>query len=59
MELTGAAEFHIYLTKQVPSVMKFTRNGVSMGKPGLSEYETLVVDRERIQRAKEILMKSR
>jgi len=25
MELTGAAEFHIYLTKQVPSVMKFTR----------------------------------
>lgn len=56
MDLTGAIEFHLYLTKQLPSVMKFTRHGVSMGKPELSEYETIVVDRERIQRAKEIMM---
>ena len=55
IKLTNAVEFHLYLTRDVPSAMTFTRDGVSMGKPVFSEYETVVVDRERIRMAKEIL----
>jgi len=59
MELTAASEFHLYLTKQVPTAMSFIRTGVSMGKPELPEYETVIVDRQRIRKAKEILMEAR
>jgi AmiR/NasT family two-component response regulator len=30
-----------------------------MGKPELPEYETVIVDRQRIRKAKEILMEAR
>jgi copper homeostasis protein len=52
---TGASEFHLYLTKQVPSAMEFVRSDVKMGKPDLSEYDYTVVDRERIRKAQEII----
>jgi len=55
IRLTGATEFHLYLTRQVPSSMQFLRNDVKMGKPALSEYGYEVVDAERIRRAKNIL----
>jgi len=57
MENTGASEFHMYLTKQVPASMKFIRDSVKMGKPGLSEYIHDVIDAERIRAAKKILQK--
>ena len=56
IDLTGASEFHLYLTKQVPTVMSFIRSEVKMGKPDLSEYETTVVDEDRIRKAKDILL---
>jgi copper homeostasis protein len=54
---TGAKEFHLYLTRSVPSTMEFIRENVSMGKPDLSEYDTTLVDREKIRSAKNILQK--
>ncbi len=53
---TGAKEFHLYLTKNVNTNMQFIRENVKMGKPDLSEYNTIVVDRERIAKAKKIIM---
>jgi copper homeostasis protein len=58
IRLTGATEFHLYLTRKVPSSMQFARHDVKMGKPDLSEYGHEVVDVERIKTAKEILLKS-
>jgi copper homeostasis protein len=55
IRITGATEFHLYLTNQVPSSMQFLRDDVKMGKPDLSEYGYEVVDAERIRRAKNIL----
>jgi len=55
IDATGASEFHMYLTCQVPSSMKFFRDDVKMGKPELSEYRHEVVDAERIRKAKEII----
>lgn len=52
---TGADEFHMYLTKNVATQMNYIRNNVRMGPSGNSEYEYLVVDRDRIARAKEII----
>jgi len=52
---TGAKEFHLYLTKNVNTPMQFIRENVKMGKPDLSEYDTIVVDRERIEKAKKII----
>jgi|WetSurMetagenome_2_1015567.scaffolds.fasta_scaffold114359_2 copper homeostasis protein len=52
---TGASEFHLYLPKQVKSEMKFIREDVKMGKPDLSEYETTLIDAERIRTAAAIL----
>jgi len=52
---TGAKEFHLYLTKNVKSNMQFIREGVKMGKPELSEYDSLLVDWERIMHAKRIM----
>ena len=55
---TGASEFHLYLTKNRPSEMKFHREGVKMGKPELSEYSSSIVDWEKIRIAKSIMMNS-
>ena len=55
IDLTGASEFHMYLTRQVSSAMKFLRQDVKMGKPELSEYGYEVVDAERIRKLKEII----
>jgi copper homeostasis protein len=53
---TGADEFHLYLTKNVTTPMKYVRNNVKMGSSGHSEHEYVIVDRERIARAKEIII---
>jgi len=53
---TRAQEFHLYLTKKVRSGMEFIRDQVKMGQPGLPEYETVVVDRNKIKKAREILL---
>ncbi|MCX6286265.1 MAG: copper homeostasis protein CutC [Bacteroidetes bacterium] len=55
IKLTGASEFHMYLTRKTRSSMKFFREDVKMGKPDLSEYWHEVVDEERIRKAKEII----
>ena len=55
IDLTGASEFHMYLTKKVPSSMKFIRDNVKMGKPDFSEYGCEVVDAVRIRKAGEIM----
>jgi len=52
---TGAKEFHLYLTKNVKSNMQFIREGVKMGKPEQSEYDSIIVDEERIKTAKQII----
>jgi copper homeostasis protein len=52
---TGADEYHMYLTKLVPTGMQFIREDVKMGKPDLPEYGTTFVDAERIRIAKEII----
>ena len=52
---TGADEFHLYLTKNVKTQMKYIRNDVRMGQSNLSEYEHVIVDRERIAKAREII----
>lgn len=53
---TGANEVHLYLTKNMPTVMQFIREDVKMGKPELSEYDHTIVDAERIREAKKIIM---
>jgi copper homeostasis protein len=52
---TRAKEFHLYLTKNIRTNMNFIRENVKMGKPGLSEYETTIVDHERIAEARRII----
>jgi copper homeostasis protein len=53
---TGAKEFHLYLTKNVSTSMQFIRENVKMGKSDLSEYDTIIVDKERIAQARKIIM---
>jgi copper homeostasis protein len=55
VKATGASEFHLYLPRQVKSKMIFTREDVKMGKPDNSEYETTMVDADRIRAAATIL----
>jgi copper homeostasis protein len=57
MNATDAEEFHMCLMKSVPSPMRFRREGISMGSQAIPEFETEVVDRERIRAAKEIMRK--
>lgn len=52
---TGSTEYHMYLTNPVKSSMKFTREGICMGKPYLSEYEHIQVDATRVRKARELL----
>ena len=54
---TGAKEFHMYLTKQETSRMRFTRGEVSMGNRENPEYSITIADRNRIRMVKEILKK--
>jgi copper homeostasis protein len=54
---TGATEFHLYLTKIVKTKMQFIREGVKMGKPDLSEYDSTIVDWQRIVHARSIMNK--
>lgn len=53
IEATGAKEFHLYLPTKIPGGMKFRRENVAMGIPDNSEYETILVDREKVRKAKE------
>jgi len=59
VKLTGAREFHMFLTRKERSKMEYLREEVRMGNPDLSEFEYTIADRERYQKAKEILLKSR
>jgi copper homeostasis protein len=52
---TGADEYHVYLTKSVSSAMSFIRGNVALGKTGHTEYESVIVDAEKINRVKNIL----
>ena len=52
---TGATEFHMYLTKEIPGGMTFVREGVKMGKPEMSEYNYIQVDCERVKKARILL----
>ena len=52
---TGATEFHIHLDKSVKTGMNFFNEKVQMGKPGQSEYEIIVTDRERVANARKII----
>ena len=55
MNATGANEFHLYLTRQVPTSMQFIRDNVKMGKPDQSEYEITLVDSEKFKIVKSII----
>ena len=48
VRFTGASEVHIHLEKQVSGGMLFRQSSVYMGKPGQSEDEHTLTDRERI-----------
>ncbi len=52
---TGANEFHVYLPKSVHSQMTFTRPNINMGRTNSREYESTIIDTERIKRVKEII----
>ena len=52
---TGAAEYHLYLTKPVTSGMNCIREGISMGHPDLTEYDYLQVEACRVGQARELL----
>ncbi len=59
IRFTGATEFHLNLTRKERSKMEYIREEVRMGNPDLSEFECTIADRERYQKAKEIILKSR
>jgi copper homeostasis protein len=52
---TGASEFHLYLTREAPSLMTFSRQEVKMGTKENAEFSYPVVDWARIRKAKDIL----
>jgi copper homeostasis protein len=55
MNITGADEFHAYLPKSAQSKMTFIRQNIHMGRNGLTEYESVIIDAARIKRMKEIM----
>lgn len=57
INLTGAQEFHMNLTSNSPSPMKFQRPGIHLGKPEQAEYEIITSDIKRIQTVKEIIQR--
>ena len=52
---TGVRAFHLSAKKKVESGMVFRREGVPMGLPVMSEYETFVVDEQAVRMAKAAL----
>lgn len=50
LSLTGAREIHIHPDRAEPSRMIYRQSGVSMGKPGQSEYEHQITDCEMVAR---------
>ena len=52
---TGVSEVHIHLEKPLESEMTFRQPSVYMGKPDQSEFSSVITDRERISRVKELL----
>ena len=53
-ETTGAQELHIHLEKQEAGKMEFRQSSVYMGKPGRSEFEHTLTDREKIKRVRDL-----
>jgi copper homeostasis protein len=56
IQATGAKEFHLYLTKNIKTGMTFTRENVTMGNQGFSEFDHLVADQDKIRISKDILL---
>lgn len=52
---TGITSYHLSGKKIVQSLMEFRRNEVSMGLPGLSEFEQWRCDEEIVAKAKKLL----
>ncbi len=50
LTLTGACEIHIHPDRYEPSRMIYRQSAVSMGRPGQSEYEHLITDRDKVAR---------
>jgi copper homeostasis protein len=55
IKATGANEYHMYLPKSVPSQMTYRRKNISMGRIDIPEYESTLIDAEKILKAKEIM----
>lgn len=55
LENTKVKAFHMSAKKILDSGMEFRNNNVSMGIPGLSEYEIWRTDEEEVRRVREIL----
>ncbi len=53
---TGASSFHMSGKITLNSGMIYRKAGVSMGIPGMNEYEIYRTEGERIRQAKEALM---
>lgn len=51
---TGITSFHMSGKKTIESEMKYRKKGVSMGIPGLSEYDIIRTDKEEIKKAKQV-----
>jgi len=55
IEATCACEYHLYLPKNLPSRMSFINKNIHMGRKDSPEYESVIVDAEKIKRMKEIM----
>jgi len=55
IEATGAGEYHLYLPKSLPSRMTFINTNIHMGRKDSPEYESVIVDAEKIRKVKEIM----
>lgn len=55
IEATGAREYHLYLPKSLPSRMKFINKNIHLGKKDSPEFESVIVDAEKIRKVKEIM----
>ncbi len=52
---TGATSYHMSGKNVLDSAMSYRKQDVSMGVPGLGEYEIFRTDREKIQAARQVL----
>lgn len=53
--LPGAAAFHMSGKRELPSRMRFRREGVPMGLPGLDEWHIPATDEDAVRQAREAL----